>query len=179
MPYKTETLTLEEELDALEDERADLLDEVADLDPENPEATRLQNRGERLDSHIAGIQWALSAHEDPAVGVWDEPAESITIGGLSGGEYGRVEDAIGSQASERGLQRTTGLARVYMVAFGTVDAPYLNDGADEDEQIAAVSQLPFQFLQFVESRVNELTTVDEGNGQSFAAAVAARRNETT
>lgn len=167
MPLETETIDLADEVERLRDERDELADQVATLDPENPAYERLAADGQEHDNCIAGLEWALEEW-----GAAEEAADesdggvAVTLAGLTGGEYGRVQDRVDSG---------TGAARVHLVASGTETAPYYDPDADYETNLAAAAQLPFQYLKWAESRINELTTVG-GNGEtSFGSLVAERR----
>jgi len=176
MPLRERTVVFADAVDRLEAERDEVAAQLADLDPENPAATRLQRRGQRLDERLAGARWAYDeAYADSDVPVWDEDADAITLGGLTGAEYGAVEDEL--QTADSGDRPAAGgAARVYLVAHGTVEAPYHDPEHTDAERLAAAGQLPYQFLKFAEHHVNDLTAVGgaEGN-RSFSALVAAKR----
>ncbi|MDQ2053233.1 hypothetical protein [Halobellus sp. H-GB7] len=179
MPLGTNTLNFDDEVQRLREKREELLDRVAALDPDNPEAARLEQRGQNIDDYLAGLRWARDeAYEDPDVSVWDADADAVTLCGLTGGEYAGVEDDVRSAALEREQASASGTSRVYMVAHGTVDAPYHDEDYSDAELLAATQQLPYQFLKWAEMHINRMTTVggQEGN-QSFSAAVAERRRE--
>lgn len=175
MPLRTETFDLDDEVERLREERDDLASDLAGLD-EDVDASDLVSRGQRLDDMLAGVTWAREeAHADDAVPVWDEKADEITLGGLTGGEYGAVQDDVQTAATEKGHARADGTSRTFMVARGTVDAPYHDADADDQMQLAAAAQLPYQYLKWAESHVNRLTTVGNGGGKSFSALVAEKR----
>lgn len=169
MPLRTEAVTLADELKRLLDEREELADDVASIDAENPAHDRLVAEGRTLDNHIAGVEWAADE--------WD--VDTVTFAGLTGGEYGRVEDRVKSDSLANGQQSVGGAARIHMVASGTVEAPYV-DGVDSYEQkLAAVSQLPFQYLQWAQSRVDELTSVGNDDETSFSDLVKEKKAGTS
>lgn len=61
----------------------------------------------------------------------------------------------------------TGTSRQLLVADGTVDAPYVDESMSDAERVGAVGRLPYNYLKWAESRVNQLTGTgggDEGNG---------------
>lgn len=176
MPLRERTIDLDEAVQQLERERDEVAAQLADLDPENPAATRLQRQGQRLDERLAGARWARDeAYDDADVPVWDEDTDAITLGGLTGAEYGAVEDEL-QTAGGGDRPAAGGAARVYLVAHGTVDAPYHAPDHSDAERLAAAGQLPYQFLKFAEHHVNDLTAVGgaEGN-RSFSALVAEKR----
>lgn len=180
MPLRTDTFDLDEEVERLREERDAVAEELAALPEDAPGTGDLGRRGQRLDDMLAGVLWARDeAHADDAVAVWDEPAETITLGGLTGGEYGAIEDDVRTSATDQGLSSAEGTARTFMVARGTVDAPYHDPDADEDAQLAAAAQLPYQYLTWAEAHINEMTTVGNGGEKSFGALVRAKRQDTS
>jgi len=165
MPLQTTEFVLDEEIDRLEEERAELVEQVADIAPDNPAVEELGKRGQTIDSYLQGLRWAREE--------WD--VDSITLGGLTGGEFGQVEDKVNAARERNGQRHNSGVTRVYYVAAGTVDAPYIDDDMDEDDRTAAVSQLPITYLRWAEAQIEELTSVG-GNGQkSFGELVAEKR----
>jgi len=147
MSLRERTVDLDEAVQQLEAEREDLATQLAGLDPENPAAAHLQQRGQQLDERLAGARWARDeAYDDVDVAVWDEDVDAITLGGLTGAEY------------------------------GASTVPYHDPEHSDAERLAAAGQLPYQFLKFAEHHVNDLTAVGgaEGN-RSFSALVAEKR----
>ncbi|MFC4549379.1 MULTISPECIES: hypothetical protein [Halorussus] len=181
MPLRTETIEFAEEIQRLEDEREELAEQLADLDDDNPVVPELAQRGHEIDTHLKGLRWARDeAHTDTVISNWTTPAEHVTLAGLTGGEFGAVEDTLVSEAAARGQSSPgDGATRVHLVAKGTVDAPYLPDEDDEKKTVAAVAQLPIPFLKWAEARVDELTSVGEEEGNSFGRLVAEKRAKKT
>lgn len=166
MPLQTEEFVFDDEIERLEAERADLADKVAEIDPSNPATERLAQQGQTLDAHLQGVQWACDE--------WD--VDSVTLGGLTGGEFGQVEDQVVADNADGGSPGP-GATRVYLVAKGTIEAPYIDDGMSDNERIAAVAQLPATYLKWAKTRVDDLTSVGNGAGKSFGDLVAAKRQE--
>lgn len=175
MPLRTETITFAEEIDRLERERERLAEEVADMAADDPARAQNVERGNDIDGYLDGLEWAMRAHEDDAVPAWDEAVDAVTLGGLNGGEYGKLEQDL-SEAAQQSEQGITGAQRVYQVRAGTVTAPYLDPSADEISQLTAVASLPVGFLQWAQHRIDELSSVGNGDRESFADLVAARSN---
>lgn len=169
MPLQSETIRFDEELDRLNSEREQLAEQLAGLESGNPAAKQLARDGQQLDTFRDGVRWALDhATSDDSVSVWSDDVDSVTLSGLTGGEFGRVEDRL-LDAGGSGPQ--PGATRVHQVAAGTVEAPYYNESADRSQNVAAASQLPISFLKWAEHRIDDLTSVDSGNGKSFADLV--------
>lgn len=175
MPLRERTVDIAEEIDRLERERERLIDEVAAMDDGSPEAAPKVERGRELDAHLDGLEWAQTAHEDDAVPAWDEAVDTLTFGGLTGGEYGKLEQDLSEAAANSG-QGIAGAERVYQVRAGTVDAPFLDPAAEDIEQIAAVASLPVGFLKYAQDQIDDLSSVGNSDRPSFDDSVAARRN---
>jgi hypothetical protein len=171
MPLQKDHIRFDDEIERLEQEREELAEQLAPLDDDNPAAQRLAQRGEDIDVNLKGLRWARDdAHksddDSDGVPVWDEPVDGVTLAGLTGGEYGQVEDELEGETGTG-----SGATRVYFVAKGTVDAPYVDPSAEYRQQVGAVSQLPIAFLKWAESKINDLSSVGEAEGNSFAALV--------
>lgn len=170
MPLQTRTYDLAEEVQALEADRDDLAAEAAALDRDDPERQDLVQRGQEIDTFLDGLDAVL----DPPAGVSIPQFEEVTLGGLTGGEYGQVEDRLVSAALDRGDDSVgSGAERIHLVAQGTVDAPYLDDDAGYEQAIAATAQLPLGYLKWAEAEINEMTAVGNGERESFERLVAA------
>jgi hypothetical protein len=166
MPLQQEEITLETEIERLEQDRETIAEQAAALADGNPRRAELVQEGVEIDTYLKGLRWAVDE--------WD--ADIITLSGLTGGEFGRVEDQVVS-AAEQGGQPGSGATRVHLVASGTVDAPYVEDDMSEQQRIGAVSQLPITFLKWAEYRVDELTTVGGNGDESFSDLLAAKQGE--
>ena len=169
MTRNTTEFVFDEEIDRLEQEREDVADRAADLPQDSPAFAQQARRGMDLDRYLRGLRWARDeAHTDTDVPAWDEATESVTLGGLTAGEYGRLQQQLQSDGDDLP-------ERVYDVVAGTVQAPYWNDGATEPEQFAAVGSLPPAFVSWASAQISDLTEVGEGNGKSFGELLADRR----
>jgi len=167
MPLRTETYEFTAEAERLEARLDEIADEVVDLDDGNPAKERLLSEGGQLDVQLSGVRWAMDAHDDEAVPVWDEDVDSVTLAGLTGGEYGYVKKRL----EEEDEQNSAG-SMLYMVAKGTEDGPYLQDS--EKLTVSAVGDLPLAYLKWAQARIDDLTSVgDEGNGSDFGSLLKA------
>jgi hypothetical protein len=167
MPLQQEEITLTSEIQRLEQEREDIAEQAATLAEGNPKRPELVEEGIEIDTYLKGLRWATNE--------WGE--ETITLSGLTGGEFGKVEDTVVSAAAEQNTQPGGGATRVHLVASGTVNAPYIEDDMSEKQRVGAVSQLPITFLKWAEYKVDELTTVGGNGGTSFSDLLAAKQDE--
>lgn len=179
MPLQTDQISFDAEINRLEDEREELAEQLARLETGNPAAEQLAEQGQTIDGHLQGLRWARDeAADDENVSVWGEDVDSITLAGLTGGEFGQVEDAVVSDTLASGEDRVgEGSLRVYNVAKGTVEAPYLDDEMNYEQRVGAVSQLPITFLKWAHHRIDDLTSAGGNGDESFASLVTAKQAE--
>ncbi|QLG47893.1 hypothetical protein [Natrinema halophilum] len=158
MPLKTKTYDLTEEIQRLEeqiDEVDAILKEIDDNG--NPQSQAFQGERSGLEAALEGVRWARDdAFDADYAPMWDESVGEITLAGLTAGESAAIEDDLNGGGA--------GAARIYQVAKGTVDAPYVDDDMSEDERIGAVSQLPDSYVRWAQARTDELSSVS-GNGK--------------
>ena len=181
MPLKEDYIKFDEEIERLKAEREELVESVASLGNDHPQAGEFTERGKNIDGYLQGVRWARDdAADDENVPAWSEDVDGVTLAGLAGGEFGQVEDAVVSDTLARGEDRVgKGSLRVYNVAKGTVDAPYLTDDMDFDTRIAAASSLPITFLKWANNRIDSMTTVGNAGETSFAALLAEKQASQT
>ncbi len=166
MPLRTETLNFDEEEQRLSEKIDEIDDVLEDIDDSDIEERFRNERGE-LETRLEGVRWARDeAFEADYAPMWDQDVDAVELGGLTGGEFGRLED----DALESGGGQ--GAIRVYQVEMGTVDAPYLDDGMDKDQRIATISQLPISYLKWAQFHIDRLTGVG-GNGETNYAELYA------
>ncbi|ELZ05379.1 hypothetical protein [Natrialba aegyptia] len=152
MPLRTETYDLDDEEERIEDELGELAEVLESIENDNPAALGLLERQERLQTQLQGIRWARDeAFEADYAPAWDEDVAEITLAGLTGGEFGAMQDDLESDGAG------SGAARVYQVERGTEDAPYIDDSMGEDQRISTVANLPVHYLIWAEARIGELT----------------------
>lgn len=148
MTWRDEQFEFDAEADRLEQRCQDIAEQAAGLEEGNPARDYLLTQGRQLDARLAGVRWAR--------GEWD--VDNVTLGGLTGGEYGQVQDSLASASSD--TEPGQGAWRVYQVAKGTVEAPYVDEEMGTDQRIAACAQLPITFLKWAAAQVDAKTTGD-------------------
>ena len=171
LPAGSERIDLDTEHERIVSEIGDLTDQLAEMDPETDLYETLDNRASRLDVHRRAVEWAREN--------WD--TESIVIRALSFGDDARLDEHAGS-----GPER-----RLWQIAIGTVEAPYLEHDGHEypDVSIDAVKDtvatvdspaVPIAVGRWVQDRTDEVSTVGNLNGDgSYATSLAAKRAETS
>jgi len=161
MPLDTEDYDFREELERIGAAMEEVAETLAPLEEDNPVAPTLTQQGKNLESQADGLRWALRT--------WD--VDGVTLAGLSGGEYGHVEDEMDGGGA--------GKARVYFVAKGTVEAPYIEEEMSFEERVGAVSQLPIGYLRWADARIDDLMGVEGNGGRRFNDLLVDARQETT
>lgn len=162
MPLRTVTYDFDEEVDRIESDIAELeavVDQAGDVSADNEAARSVLQELQALQTHLRGVKWARDeAYDAEWCGAWDEDVNTVTLGGLTGGEFGRMQDSLQGNGGGQGA------ARVYQVEAGTVEAPYVDDSMDENQRIATIADLPAPFLMWAEAQIDELSLL--GNGQT-------------
>jgi len=172
MPRKTETYQLEEEVERIDERIDELVGEVAELDEGNPLRAQKRSEGQELERHLAGLQWAIAPPEDEP----REPYEEITLGALNAGEFADVTDSLSDL--QDGQTPKNGAGQIVFAAKGIVNAPFIDEDMTEEQKIAAVAQLAPQFHEWIQARVDDLSTPDvSGNG--FEQRLAERESAET
>jgi len=160
MTLHTDTIRLGEELDRLSEQADEYAQMLEDAD-ESASATALQQSANELDQQGRGVAYLIEQHG---------PDAEVVVAGLDSGEFARVEDRVAAIRAGRDDDSTTpGAHRNVYAAVGLQDAPFLDLDDDLatrerlDETRAAVRGQPVGVAKWLYSRVDDLTTVDEGN----------------
>jgi len=142
---------------------------------------------ERLAEELDELVTKLSDADDPPAKLWSEAQdldesgkavsalaelhgedETVTVRGLTAGEYARVEDHVGD------ADAGAGATRIAYAAAGLVDAPFLHaDNMNLEDRMAAIADQPVGVRIWLETIVNDLATPDEGNWRPLADRLAA------
>jgi len=186
MPLREKEIRFEDEIKRLEKRRDELAEKIVSADEEDPRRQRWAQRGQELDAHLDGLEWALIAHECPSddhdhvcpkVPHWpDHKVEAVTLSGLDGGEYGGMESDLAEAAAESS-RSSEGAERIFQVRAGTVNAPYVADDMTDTEEIIAVGDLPIGFLKWAEYRIDDLSSVGNGDRADFGILLAEKQKE--
>jgi len=157
MPRQTKRYDLREVRDDLDDR----LDELAaDVQAADGVPDTLAAEANRVERHLAGVSWAVAEYEEPYV----------TVGALTAGEYAQVQDHVAEAQDHVGDSAGMGAQQIAMAAAGVVEGPFLDEDVPEGvagfaQRREAVSDLPPQFVMWLETAVDEQTTpeVEVGN----------------
>ncbi|WP_254768234.1 hypothetical protein [Salinilacihabitans rarus] len=166
---ETREVVLEEEADRLVEACEEIADRMVDLDPSTDLYQTLRARGNRLDTHRRGIGWALEA--------WD--VETLTFKALTLGDEARIADEFDGRGSKPGAER------IWQIALGTYDAPYLEHDPENptdaalQETVANVATIDaLAFGRWAESQIDELSAVGNWNDErSFARFLTEKQAE--
>lgn len=148
----SETTTLAEAEDSLDDDLDALREERKDLADGTDQADAVDQRINRLEYLREGVRWHLDE--------WGEETE-ITVGALTAGEEAMMdrERPDDAGAKER---------RLWYVAAATEAAPYV--GADLAETFANVADLHPAFVAWVEGKSNSLGVAGNRSSTSSTAS---------
>mgnify|MGYP006293967807 CR=1 FL=1 len=143
----------------------DRLDELADRAVHDSEAA-VAEEASTVEQRLVGVQWLVDEFGAEA---------EVTIGGLNTGEYGQLTDRVSDAQAAKvgGSESTTGASRIFFVAFGLVDAPFVDADTDFEATVREVRELPPQTTQWLEHVIDE-ATVPSDPGNSFSERVQAR-----
>jgi hypothetical protein len=172
MPLDTTTIALDAAADDLAAQYDDLVDEAAQHPSDSDEAAIYAERAEEMQTYRAGVAWAREEFGDEA---------EVTVGALDTGDMGRVTDrthaAKQSKVGQGEDPPVVGAFRVFYVAAGVVDGPFIDDDPGFEATVRAVRGLDPKFTQFLRSKIDDLSEPEADLGNSFAVDVAQRRAE--
>lgn len=145
---------------ALNDQIQEFRDKADDLDDDNSQKDTFLAKAQQLESQRKGAVWARDrAAESDDFPQWDDDVDGVTLAALRAGAYGGLEDDL-QQDPNAGSGTSTNL----LVAEGTVDAPYVNEGMTDAQRAGAVAQLHPFYRKWAVARINELMDPEQGNG---------------
>lgn len=148
---RTHTVTLGDERDRLSAELDDLADDLADAD--DPPA-KLWSEAQDLDQAGEAVA-ALAAR-------YGEDA-TVTVQGLTAGEFARIEDHLDGDGGGAGA------SRIAYAAAGLEDAPFVADGATSlQDYMRAIADEAVGVRVWIEGLVDDVGSPDEGNWQPLA-----------
>lgn len=171
----SETYVLGEVADRLDARLDELADTVSDEQPDDDsDATEAYQEAVQeardVDQHYKGVLWAVEQ--------WGADAE-VVLAPLATGAHAQVLDYSMDlkQNQVGGPDSIQGSRRLFFVAAGLEDAPFLDGGEDIEARVGELSGLPNQFTGWLHSEVDDISSPDvEGNG--FAERLQARNDPT-
>jgi hypothetical protein len=162
MARRTNTIDLSEEVQRLDQRLDDLADQARGLDEDSDDYEEVREEAARVERHLVGVKDALRDDGE------HEAVAEVTVGEVLTGDFAEIEDRardVQRQRVGRGDDSSvSGAERVFFVAAGLVDAPFLDDDSFE-AGAQAVSELRPPFTAWLEDRIDDLSTpdVDVGN----------------
>lgn len=159
-----ETLRLGDELDRLDEQLDEYAEKLADVESGTASARMLQQAANELDTQGGAVAALVEEYG---------PDATVTVRGLDAGGFARAEDRLAAMEAQADAPGgLPGSDRNVFAAVGLVDAPFYNgpsEGQSElDAKIAAVAGQPVGVAKWIHAKVNELTTVSEGNWKPLA-----------
>lgn len=175
MPLNTETITIEEAVTELEDERDQLADEIAQITPadrtqDNSDFVSASERAGEVERYLGGLEWAREEFGNDA---------EFVLSGLATQETLEVADRVNDLQNETitPTQSTDNISTIFWVAYGLEDAPFVDAGDEFEDVCATVRALPRQVTDWLESRISDLSTVGNRSGSSFDQLVAEKTEQ--
>jgi len=163
---ETHTIRLGDARDRLDARLDDLAAQVED--PDAPPREVLEEAQAIESQRLPGVMWGIEEYGADA---------EVTIGELSHGEMAEVTDRVSGAQAEQigGADGVSGAATTFFVAAGLVDAPFIRDRCPDIETAAptVADDLHPQFVAWLESEIDDVTSVDPGNVTPFAERVTA------
>lgn len=170
MPLQHETLTLEEAFADLEAEQEELADDIAQIPPDertesNDKYLQLAQQAGEIERYLGGLDWIREEYDGDV---------EFSLSGLNTQETLEINDRVDDLRSETitPTQSTNNMSTIFWVAKGLDDAPFVDPTDDYDTKCAVVRDLPRQVTDWLESRISDLSTVGEREGNSFEQLVA-------
>lgn len=155
-----------------------------ELDRLAERVNELEAQAEDADDSASGdaLRWSVNELDQQGAAVaelidrYGADAE-VVVEPLDAGTYGRVEDRVASHRERSKQTSVQGYHRVVYAAAGLVDAPFYDAGGPDedandpfDARIAAVAGLNPAAAKWLYSRVDVLTTPDQGNWRASAGS---------
>lgn len=173
MPRYTQTIDLEDELEELAAQRRELAERDAafaddERDLQNPEFAEIRQEASDVEAHYQAVSWAVDPPDDDPTR--DEPWEEVTVAALNTVDSGELEGRTQKAASEivGGSELAAGAGTAFFIAKGVIDAPfYETESPSFDDRVAAVRDLPPQFGSYLESLVDDVSSVGADEGKSY------------
>lgn len=159
--FDPDTLTLQAEIDRLAAEYDDTEADLTDLEADSARAASKQRYLGDLDQMGREVAALADAHGEDA---------TVTVRGLSAGEYAKVENRTAEAASNvSGSGGAPGSGRLVFAAAGLVDAPFYDgDEGDLNAKLQALAEQPVGVRKWLEDLVSERTVADEKNWRESA-----------
>lgn len=173
MTLQEETYRVGDEFDRVDDQLDDVAETLQDAEAGTASAEALQSHASDLETQLSGLAWLADEYGEDA---------EVTVAGLDAGMYARVQDRASAMRAQRDEPGDIPGARAQVfAAMGIQAAPFLDgdvDTQDLDAKLGALTDgLPIGVAKWLESRVNDLTTVSEGNWTPLAERLAATQTD--
>jgi hypothetical protein len=147
---QAETLRLGDERDRLDSRLDELADQIVNAD----EPAALRQVASQVETRLSGLAYLVDEYGADA---------TVTVRGLTAGEYARVEDRLAAMRAEASADSVPGAQTNLFAAAGLVDAPFADDCDDLDAALAVVADQPVGVAKWLYAQVDDRTGV-EGNG---------------
>jgi len=147
----TKTLSVGDAVAELEDRIDDIADTLADLDSSTERAESLAQQAQTVEYYLDGLEW----HRDSDG--WGDDC-TLTFGAPTAGERALMHRAMDDDVGQE-------TRRVWWVAAGTEEAPYVVDDDDPEKALRetwdAVTDLHPAFVAWAEREIDTVATPGE------------------
>lgn len=151
------------------DDLDDRLDEYAgtllDADEGTQGARAIQQMASEMETRLAGLSWLIHGDDETDFDGYGRDA-TVTLRKPDAGTYGRVKDRV-ADLRDSTDGNVEGAAGNVWAASCLADAPFLEDGADYETRLDAVTSLHPGVAKWLEAAGNDAVG-GEGNFQSFS-----------
>lgn len=155
MTFNVTTIEFAASIAELEEQIEELTERLESLDEGNPLIPQIKQQRSQLKTQRKGAVWARDrAYESEDFSAWDEDVDAVTLGGVRAGAFAGIE----SEARHRDGEGTD----LLLIADGTVDAPYIDDGMSDEQVAAAVGQLHPYYRAWASGRIDEIMDPEAG-----------------
>lgn len=153
----TETYTLDDAIEELDDQMDTLGEDLEDLEEGTDDHSAIKARRNRVSYLERGVRWQRDEES------WAGDAE-IELGSMTAGEDSLMHREAPDNAGRKEM-------RLWFVAASTVSAPYAAPDDDLKEVFSELSSTHPAFVEWLEAKANGLGIPNEsGNGSSTSSA---------
>lgn len=153
MTLDEETLTLGDELHRLDEQADEYAEQIRDADDQTV-ARIVRSDANDVEQAGAAVAYLIDEYDADA---------TVTIRGLTAGDQAQLLDRIAAKRESMGQDSLPGYRRNVFAAGGLVDAPFVDSDADLETRIQAVADQPPGVAVWLQTLVNQKTTLDQGN----------------
>lgn len=159
MTFAESTYTMRVERSRLDKKLDEYAEKLADIEDDTASGQAIMREANDHDVMLSGVEYLIDEYGGDA---------TVEVGGLTSGEYARVEDWVAKSREQAGGSDVPGVRRNVFSAAGLQEAPFLDADALEEAEtpreelevkVGIVSNLPLGCAKWLQDRVNEETSL--------------------